>query len=116
MDTSLTRVLTVAFGLILFALPQAIMLASGTSLVVVSNEPISYRYFHVLRQLSGEGAEIWLPQGQLTSLLYRLVMLLIPRPVSSTDASLIFANMEAVGIGYGFTVIVLFGVLLLTAA
>lgn len=116
MDTSLTRVITVAFGLILFALPQAIMLASGTSLLIVSNEPISYRYFHVLRQLSGEGAEIWLPQGQLTSLLYRLVMLLIPRPTFTTDAGLIFANMEAVGIGYGFTVIVLFCVLLLTAA
>ena len=96
MNTSLTKALAVAFGSILFALPQAIMLAFGTSLVIVANEAISYRYFHVLRQLSGEGAEIWLPQGQLTSLLYRLVMLLIPRPISSSDAGLIFANMEAV--------------------
>jgi hypothetical protein len=116
MDTSLTKALAVAFGSILFALPQAIMVAFGTSLVVVANEPISYRYFHVLRQLSGEGAEIWLPQGQLTSLLYRLVMLLIPRPISSSDAGSIFANMEAVGIGYGFTVVALICVLLLTAA
>ena len=117
MDTSRTKALIVASGSILFALPQAIMLAFGASLLIVANESISYRYFHVLRQLSGEDAEIWLPQGQLTSLLYRLVMLLIPRPVSlSSDAGLIFANMEAVGIGYGCTVVVLFCLLLLTAA
>src|SRR4051812_27184829 len=60
-------------AVLLFALPQALFWFYGARLMMAASEPISYRYFHVLRQAAGAGADVWLPQGQLTSLIYRLL-------------------------------------------
>jgi len=85
----------------LFAVPQFAMWWTQAGFLVVANESIAYRFFLALRLSNGEGETAWLPQGQLTSLLQRLVYAF----VSLKDAdAVIWAGMDQFGLLYGWAV------------
>src|SRR5712692_9290322 len=68
---------TVAVSL-LFAVPLISALAYGAQYLIFANENIAYRYLYSARVLGGEGDSVWLPQGQLISLVQHIILFLMP--------------------------------------
>ena len=54
---------------LLFAFPCIVILLKQGDYLSFANESLAYRYFSSERILNGEGANVWLPQGFLTSLI-----------------------------------------------
>ena len=54
---------------ILFALPLILILVTRAEYLVFANESLAYRYFACARIWEGDRRTVWLPQGQLLTVL-----------------------------------------------
>ena len=58
----------------LFAFPLLLSLHYQANFFSLSNESLAYRFFASERILNGEGGNVWLPQGHLTSSLQHVIL------------------------------------------
>jgi hypothetical protein len=105
----LLKLLIAVFAILLFSSPQFFLYFVDASFVAFANEPISYRYFHAARVAMGEGGNVWLPQGQLTDLLYQAAYAITSAVMYNSD---LFSRVDAVGLLYGSFVVAMFAALM----
>jgi hypothetical protein len=78
-----------------FAIPILIMIATRGDHLALVHEALTFCYFATIRILNGEGGEIWLPHGQIITVLQQMLVLALHYAVGWSFVDLkpmIYAN------------------------
>src|SRR3954447_18612308 len=60
-----------------FMTPLLFLLAANGDHMPFAHETLAFRYFTNIRILNGEGGEVWLPQGQLITVIQHAIVLML---------------------------------------
>jgi hypothetical protein len=99
----------------LFSVPLIFLLVAHGNHLPFSHETLAFRYFANVRILNGEGGEIYLPQGQLITLLQHLILLML-RAVSGRSFFDLQPMVEWYATATNITTSMLFGAIALAIA